>query len=114
MNPIVAQIAAMSPEQLTELLRGLSAAFSARADKVYEINPEQHGVLAQPYSDLSDLLEEASMVFAAGKLDILPSSEASDVFTQKADDNAGLISATTPSPLGTPAPRRPGSPWGNR
>ena len=111
MNPLVAQIAALTPDQLTQLLHGLAVAFAARADKVYEGDPETNGALAQPYADLADLMEESSMVFAAGKDDILHSSEASDVFTQKVDDNAGIISAST---LKSVAATKPTSPWGNR
>lgn len=102
----------MSPEQLSELFNGLSLAFSNRANKVYEGNPEEHGVLAQPYADISDLLAEAAMAFDVGKTEILPSSDASDVFTQKVDDNTGTVSAAVKASTPTSPVRK--SPWGDR
>lgn len=102
----------MSPEQLTELFNGLAVSFGNRANLVYEGNPEEHGLLAQPYADISDLLAEAAMAFSDGKMEILPSSDASDVFTQKVDDNAGSVSAAVKAATSTAPARK--SPWGDR
>lgn len=106
---LVRALASLSPEDLVEVFRGVANGFSARATTLYEGNPEENGMLAQPYADLSDLMEEASMVFES-KTEVLPTSEAGDIFTDTAE---GTVTPVLTASVTTTA-KRTGSPWGNR
>ncbi len=51
------------PTELREVLARVADAFSEKAEAIYDQNPEENGLLAQPYADIADLVGEASMVF---------------------------------------------------
>lgn len=64
-DEIVAAFEAMEPAQVREVLGALSRVFAVKAEAVYDKNPEENGLLAQPYADIADLLGEASLAFEA-------------------------------------------------
>lgn len=62
-DELLASIASMQPEELTSLFESLAEAFSQRAEKVYDVDPDNNGLIAQPYARLADCMAEASRAF---------------------------------------------------
>jgi hypothetical protein len=48
---------------LKEVFSALAKGFGQKAEKIYDENPEENGLTAQPFADLGDLCAEASTVF---------------------------------------------------
>ena len=74
--------------------------FSEKAEAIYDQNPEENGLLAQPYADIADLVGEASMAFEA-----------------QAPVDSPLPQAHTPSAQTVSqvvAKKVTGNPWGGR
>ncbi len=60
---LVQALLALDPVSLRDTLARLAKGFDAKAEGFYDADPEENGLLAQPYSDLSYLMEMASQVF---------------------------------------------------
>lgn len=60
---IINAILAADPSQLREVFATLHKGFAEKAEALYDQNPEENGLLAQPYADISDLCGEASLAF---------------------------------------------------
>jgi len=52
-----------APEELRDVFGQLARVFSAKAEEIYDKDPHNNGLLAQPFGDLADLMGEASFVF---------------------------------------------------
>ena len=48
---------------LKEVFSALAKGFGQKAEKIYDENPEENGLIAQPFADLGDLCAEAASVF---------------------------------------------------
>lgn len=62
-SEVIEYLAGLEPEELKSVFSELSKRFSERAETLYDQNPDENGLLAQPYADISDLMEAASVVF---------------------------------------------------
>jgi hypothetical protein len=62
-NEIINALLVAEPSTLKEVFAGLYSAFAKKAEDIYDANPQENGLLAQPYADLGDLMNEASNVF---------------------------------------------------
>ena len=103
-------IANMTPEDMVTTFSELSVLLENRAGTVYEGDPEQNGVLAQPYANLSDLMLEASGAFTPELDDPLLSSDTESVL----HDGVDAVSANTKN-LWDMAPKPDvKNPWGKR
>jgi hypothetical protein len=60
---VAAAIVAMDPVDLKDLFAELHKGFFAKAEKIYDANPEENGLLAQSYSDLSSACQDATTSF---------------------------------------------------
>lgn len=105
-DEVLAYFQSAEPAELRELLIGIADAFSAKAETIYDQNPEENGLIAQPYADIADLVGEASMVFEGQ-----PSQLAPPVDAQPA--SAHTPSARTVSQV-VAARKVTGNPWGGR
>jgi hypothetical protein len=102
---VLAYFQKADPTELREVLAKVADAFSEKAEALYDKNPEENGLLAQPYADIADLVGEASMVFegqAPPPVDVSPSSsQTPPVPTVSQVVAARKVKVT-------------GNPWGNR
>ena len=62
-DELVTALLGLDPLSLKEIFARASRGFDQKAEALYDANPEENGLLAQPYSDLADLLETCSQVF---------------------------------------------------
>jgi len=60
---VIEFLSAAGPEDLRDTFATLATVFARRAEALYDKNPEDNGVIAQPYADLADTMSDASMVF---------------------------------------------------
>jgi hypothetical protein len=60
---LVAAIAEMEPAELKALFEALAASMAVRAETVYDGDPEENGLLAQPYARIADAMGEAALAF---------------------------------------------------
>lgn len=60
---IVSAFESMEPEALKEVTGRLARLYTVLAENLYDKNPTENGLLAQPYADLASLFTEASQVF---------------------------------------------------
>mgnify|MGYP001593860967 CR=1 FL=1 len=58
-------VSRMEPEALRDFCALAGRVFAAKAEAIYDQNPEENGDLAQPYADLADMFNEGAMVFDA-------------------------------------------------
>lgn len=74
---IINGLLAADPASLREIFATLHGGFARKAEDLYDKNPEENGIIAQPYADLADVLHEASLVFEEpdGVLDATPDVE---------------------------------------
>jgi hypothetical protein len=77
----------------------LSARFSEKAERLYDADPNENGLLAQPYADIADCCLEASTAF-------------DDPDEVAMLDDAPEAVATVSSVVAASAPVK--NPWGNR
>ena len=52
-----------SPEVISEYITRMAEAFAKKAEETYDLDPEQNGEVAQPYADLANHLDQASLVW---------------------------------------------------
>lgn len=100
-DDVLAYFRSAEPAELREVLSRMADAFSEKAEVIYDQNPEQNGLLAQPYADIADLVAEASMVFesaAAVPIDV----------------QAKATHTTAPTVSEVVAKTLKGNPWGGR
>ena len=103
-DDVLAYFNSAEPAELRELLIGIADAFSAKAEALYDQNPEENGLIAQPYADIADLVGEASMVFE-GQPTVAP--------VDAPPASAHTPSARTVSQV-VAARKVTGNPWGGR
>ena len=60
---VVNMLLGAPPAELRELFALLHAEFAKKAEAIYDANPEENGLIAQPYADISDSMHEASAAF---------------------------------------------------
>ena len=60
---IINKLLSASAFDLKEVFSALSKGFGQKAERIYDENPEENGLIAQPFADLGDLCAEASAVF---------------------------------------------------
>lgn len=53
----------MSPQDIKEVFDQLAKGFAEKAERIYDTNPEENGLLAQPYAFISDSCESISASF---------------------------------------------------
>ena len=63
MDQIVKAFQEMTPEQIKQALSAVSRALASKAESLYDQDPENNGRLAQPYADISLMMETASQVW---------------------------------------------------
>lgn len=101
-SDVVKRLLSAQPSELRELFSMLHTEFAKKAESIYDENPEENGLIAQPYADLSDLMQEASAVFEEPELVLNsePLDEGPTTVTQ-------AVQASVQA-------RYKGNPWGSR
>ena len=101
-DDVITYLQNAEPSELREVLARVADVFSEKAEALYDQNPEENGLLAQPYADIADLVGEASMVFEAQgqpPVDVQPTS---------------AHTAVAPTVSQVVAKKVTGNPWGGR
>lgn len=100
---VLTMMLSAEPAELRELFANLHAEFAKKAEAIYDANPEENGLLAQPYADIADFMQQASGVFEEPEQLVL--------------DDAPLESMAEPMPetvTQAVEARAKGNPWGRR
>jgi hypothetical protein len=105
MNPqdVINALLNAEPLQIKEVFAALAKGFGQKAESIYDTNPEENGLIAQPYADLSDLCSEASLVF-----------EEPDASLASIDESFDMEEATPATVTQAVEARAKLNPWGNR
>lgn len=106
MNPqdVINALLAAEPLQIKEVFAALARGFGQKAEGIYDKNPDENGLIAQPYADLSDLCSEAAMVF-----------EEPDESLATVDESFDMEEAAVPTTVTQAVEARAKqNPWGNR
>jgi len=101
---LINALLASEPVALKEIFATLAKGFGQKAESIYDANPEENGLIAQPYADLSDLCSEASMVFEEPDTSLASIDESMDM------EEAAPATVTQ----AVEARAKIGNPWGNR
>jgi hypothetical protein len=67
---IINALLAAEPSALREVFSALHSGFAQKAEAIYDANPQENGLLAQPYADLSDAMATASVAFEEPAVDV--------------------------------------------
>lgn len=111
---IVAALQAMNPEQLQKTMELATRAFTQKAEALYDQDPENNGLVAQPYAELATMFESGAMIWDEPE-DALPIDD--EELT--VDTAPSPVSQATGLSLGAgglslrPAPKVT-NPWGGR
>ncbi len=99
----------LPPQTIADELAKLATAFADKAEVLYDGDPENNGMVAQPYADV------ASMVFSASQA-WDPEEDEKDSFflPDGTEDSPGEAELPAPGPGTKPAPSTRSSGWGAR
>lgn len=100
---LITALLAAEPVALKEVFAALAKGFAQKAESIYDANPDENGLIAQPYADLSDLCSEASQVF-----------EEPDESLASIDESMVMEEAAPATVTQAVEARAKLNPWGNR
>lgn len=93
---IISALLVAESSELKEVFAALAKGFSEKAESLYDANPEENGLIAQPYAEIADTCLSASLAF------------------DEPEDSAPIEEEPQPVTVSAVVERSMQNPWGRR